>query len=78
MDKIDLLPQVEAVKDKGFEVLYLTEGIDEFVMQVLMQYKEKKLVNVSTSELDLDSKEEKEALEYEKSKCIPRTVSAIS
>ena len=42
VDKIDLLPQVEAVKDKGFEVLYLTEGIDEFVMQVLMQYKEKK------------------------------------
>lgn len=65
VDKIDLLPQVEAVKDKGFEVLYLTEGIDEFVMQVLMQYKEKKLVNVSTSELDLDSKEEKEALQKE-------------
>ena len=65
VDKIDLLPQVEVVKDKGFEVLYLTEGIDEFVMQVLMQYKEKKLVNVSTSELDLDSKEEKEALQKE-------------
>ena len=65
VDKIDLLPQVEAVKDKGFEVIYLTEGIDEFVMQVLMQYKEKKLVNVSTSELDLDSKEEKEALQKE-------------
>ena len=37
-DKIDMLPQVEAVKDKGYEMLYLTDNIDEFVFQVMVNY----------------------------------------
>lgn len=65
VDKIELLPQVETVEDKGFEVLYLTENIDEFVLQVLMQFKEKKFANVCANDVDLDSKEEKEELEKE-------------
>ncbi len=61
-DKIDLLPQVEAVKDKGYEILYLTEYVDEFALQVLMDYEGKKFVNVSSEKLDLDTEEEKEEL----------------
>ena len=63
VDKIDLLPQVESIKDKGYEMLYLTENIDEFVFQVLMNYDGKQFTNVATNNIDLDSKEEKEQLE---------------
>ena len=41
IDKIDLLPQVEILKDKGYEILYLTDNVDEFVFQVLNKYEEK-------------------------------------
>ena len=62
VDKIELLPQVEAVKEKGYEILYLTENIDEFVVQVLMEHKEKKFIHVCANDVDLDTDEEKEAL----------------
>lgn len=65
VDKIELLPQVEAVKEKGYEILYLTENIDEFVIQVLMEHKEKKFINVCANDVDLDTNEEKEALKKE-------------
>ena len=65
VDKIDLLPQVEAFKEKEYEVLYLTENIDEFVFQVLREYNEKKFKNISTENIDLDSEEEKQKLEKE-------------
>ena len=61
-DKVDLMPQVELLKDKGYEILYLTEYVDEFALQALMEYKEKTFANVSTDNLDLDSQEEKEEL----------------
>lgn len=62
-DKIDLLPQVEAIKDKGFEVLYLTDYMDEFVFKVMQEYNGKKFMNVSDEAINLDNEEEKEALE---------------
>ena len=65
VDKIELLPQVEAEKKKGYEILYLTENIDEFVVQVLMEHKEKKFINVCANDVDLDTDEEKEALKKE-------------
>ena len=65
LDKIDMLPQVEKVKEKGYEILYLTENIDEFVIQSLMNYDEKKFTNICTNELDLDTEEEKEKLKKE-------------
>ena len=64
-DKIDMLPQVEGVKDKGYEILYLTENIDEFVIQVLMEYDKKKFVNICAENIDLDSQEDKESLKKE-------------
>lgn len=60
--KIDLLPQVEQVKEKGYEILYLTDYVDEFVMQALMLYDGKQFINVSNGDLDLDTDEEKEEL----------------
>lgn len=62
VDKIDLLPQVEAFKDKGYEVLYLTDPVDEFVLKVMDNYDNKKFVNVSQENIDLDSEQEKEQL----------------
>lgn len=62
VDKIDLLPQVEMVKDKGYEILYLTDYMDEFVFKVMTEYDGKRFMNVSDEKLNLDSEEEKEAL----------------
>lgn len=62
LDKIDLLPQVESVKDKGYEILYLTDYVDEFTLKMMMDYDGKKFMNVSDDKLDLNSEEEKEAL----------------
>ena len=63
VDKIDMLPQVEGIKDKEYEILYLTENVDEFVMQVLQEYEGKKFANVCADNIDLETKEEKEELE---------------
>ena len=60
--KIDMLPQVEAVKDKGYEILYFTDSVDEFAVQMLQSYEEKQFVNVCADKLDLDTAEEKEEL----------------
>ena len=62
IDKIDLLPQVDAVKDKGYEILYLSASVDEFVMQVLQEYDGKKFANVCADNIDLETPEEKEKL----------------
>lgn len=62
IDKIDMLPQVEKVKDKGYNILYLTEYIDEFVIKTLIEYEGKKFINVCENNVDLDSDEEKEEL----------------
>ena len=61
-DKIDLLPQVEAVKEKDVDILYLTDYLDEFVFKVMMNYKNKNFINVASSDIDFESAEEKEEL----------------
>jgi len=61
-DKIDNMPQVEVIKDKCYEILYLTEYVDEFALQALTTYDAKKFINVSNENLDLDSEEEKNEL----------------
>lgn len=58
--KIARLPQTEKVKDKGYEILYLTDEVDEFALQILMSYQEKKFKSISQGNLDLDSEDEKE------------------
>ena len=63
VDKIDMLPQVEMFKDKDYEVLYLTDVVDEFTMQSIVEYENKKLINVASNEANIETKEDKEKLE---------------
>ena len=63
--RIDMLPQVATVKSKGYEVLYLTDDVDEFALKLLDKYADKEFKNVTAEALDLLNDEEKEA---EKSK----------
>lgn len=60
--KIALLPQTEAVKEKGYEVLYFTDEVDEFAIQMLMEYDGKHFVNICKDDLDLSTEAEKEAI----------------
>ena len=62
VDKIKLLPQIEAVKAKGYEILYMTDNVDEFAIQMLMEFDGKKFKNICDGNLDLDTDEEKEKL----------------
>ncbi len=59
-ERIEMLPQLEKVKEKGYEVLYCTQDIDEFALKVLMRYKDKQFKSISDADLDLDTEEEKE------------------
>ena len=65
VDKIELLPQTDAVKAKGFEVLYLTDDVDEFALKMLFEYDGKSFTNICAGNLDLDSESEKEELKKE-------------
>ncbi len=56
-DKIDLMPQIEQFKDKDIDVLYLTEYVDEFTVQALMEYDGKKFANISSENLNLDNED---------------------
>lgn len=61
-DKIDMMPQVESLKDNDKEVLYLTDYVDEFVLKMLDKYEDKKFINVASNDFDLSSDSEKEEL----------------
>jgi len=58
-DKIDKLPQTELVADKGYEILYFTEDIDEFAIKMLQKYKEKEFKSVSSSDLGIEDEKDK-------------------
>ena len=62
ISKIDSMPQVEQVKDKEFDILYLTDYVDEFCITALQEYEGKKFKNVSDGDLDLESDTEKEEI----------------
>ena len=59
IERIDKMPQTELLRDKGYEILYFTEDVDEFAIQMLMKYQEKEFKSVSASDLELDAPEEK-------------------
>lgn len=63
VEKAKKLPVVEKVLDKGYEVLYLVDAIDEFVFQILGNYNDKTFVNIASKNFDIDTKEEKEHIE---------------
>jgi len=60
--RIKNLPQTEMVLDKGYEILYLTENVDEFAIKMLMNYNDKQFKSVSAGDLDIDTPEEKEEI----------------
>lgn len=64
VDKIDMLPQVEGIKDKH-EILYLTDYVDEFAIMAIHEYKGKTFVNVTNESTDLSTEEEKEKINKE-------------
>ncbi len=63
IEKVNALPQVEAVKDKEFDILYLTDYVDEFAVTAIQSYEEKSFQNVENGELDLETEEEKKTTE---------------
>lgn len=64
VEKIDKLPQNELLKEKGYEILYLTDDVDEFALQMLHSYDEKEFKSVAADDLEIEeSQEEKEAAE---------------
>ncbi len=63
VEKIDMLPQTDALKEKGYEVLYCTDNVDEFAIKMLDEYDGKKFANVCAEEIDLSTEDEKKQIE---------------
>lgn len=59
-ERIEMLPQLEKIKAKGYEVLYFTQDVDEFAIKVMINYDGKPFKSISDADLDLDTEEEKE------------------
>lgn len=66
IDRINKLPQTELVADKGYEILYFTEDVDEFAIQMIPTYKEKEFRSVSSGDLGIEDEESKETEEEQK------------
>ena len=62
IERIEQLPQTELVKDNGFEILYLTDNIDEFAVRAIMKYKDKEFKSVSADDLGLENTEKQEEI----------------
>jgi len=67
-DKIDRMPQTELLKDKGYEIFYLTEDVDEFVIQIMQSYEGKEFKSVSAEDFELEQTEEEKKAAEEKEK----------
>ena len=63
VELIKKLPQIEKLQDKGYEVLYFTDDVDEFAANIMMEYKKKTFKSINQGDLDLDDEEEKKAKE---------------
>jgi len=63
VEKIALLPQTQTVAEKGYEILFLTDDVDEFALKTLGKYEEKEFKNISSDKLDIISDEEKKETE---------------
>ena len=63
IDRIEKMPQTELLLDKGYEILYFTDDIDEFAIKMLMKYKEKEFKSVSSSDLGIENNDEENKVE---------------
>jgi len=66
VDMLKKLPQTEIITDKGYEILYFTDDIDEFAIKMLEEYEDKEFRSVSSSDIEVDDKDEKEESSEEK------------
>jgi len=64
-ERIEKLPQTEVVAEKGFEILYLTDDIDEFALKMLISYQEKEFKSVSSGDLGIEEQEKQNSSETE-------------
>lgn len=67
IDRIEKLPQTEMVSDKGYEILYFTDDIDEFAIKMITKYKEKEFRSVSSGDLGIESDGDDNAADTEES-----------
>ena len=67
IERIDKLPQTELVADKGYEILYFTEDVDEFAIKMLMTYKDKEFKSVSSGDLGIEADGKEKPSEQEES-----------
>ncbi|MDR3242334.1 MAG: molecular chaperone HtpG [Clostridiales Family XIII bacterium] len=77
VDKLDKQPQTELLKDKGYEILYLTDDVDEFALRVLDQYKEKPFKSVSGNDLGIEESEEEKKEAERAAKSNKKLLSAV-
>lgn len=63
IDRIEKMPQTELLLDKGYEILYFTDDIDELAIKMLMKYKEKEFKSVSSSDLGIENNDEENKIE---------------
>ncbi|WP_099191808.1 molecular chaperone HtpG [Tepidibacter mesophilus] len=68
IDRIDKLPQTDLIKDKGYEILYFTDDIDEFAIRVLMNYKEKEFKSVSSNDLGIEADDSETSVDENENK----------
>jgi molecular chaperone HtpG len=64
-ERIEKLPQIELVQDKGYEMLYFTDEIDEFAIKMIMKYKDKEFKSVSSGDLGIDASDNEDKTEAE-------------
>jgi molecular chaperone HtpG len=65
IERIELLPRLEAIREKGFEVLYLTDEVDEFALKMLGKYMDKEFKNISAEIIELENEDDKAKLQAE-------------
>jgi molecular chaperone HtpG len=68
VERIEKLPQTEFIKDKGYEILYFTDDVDEFAVKMLMNYKEKEFKSASSSDLGFESDVKEDEKQTEENK----------
>ncbi|MBQ9111835.1 MAG: molecular chaperone HtpG [Oscillospiraceae bacterium] len=66
VERIKALPQTEAVLEKGYEILFFLDNVDEFAVKTMMSYKDKQFKSIAANDIDLDTEEEKKALDEKK------------
>lgn len=77
IERIKKLPQTEMVLDKGYEILYLTEDVDEFALKMLQQYQEKEFKNVSAGDLGLEEESKEESVVTEEEKTLFQKMQSV-